>query len=149
MALVRTGIVYVDAQGENVLHVLTTQSGAGTIIADILALSNAAELFDWEAEENSVNGTPTVATYPTVRVNAQLFFQDDTGSIAKLYIPAVVDSIFLPDSVTVDPSAISTLISDCIGNLTAGSGNPVTMFTGGQLWQQRINAIASLQVLNP
>jgi len=149
MALVRTGIVYVDAQGENVLHVITTQSGAGTIISDILALSNADEVFNWEAEETSVSPSPVVAQYPTVRVTCQLLFQDDTGSIAKLYIPAVHGDIFLPDNVTVDPAAISTLIGDCIGNLTAGSGAPVTMFTGGQLWQQKINAIASLQVLNP
>jgi hypothetical protein len=149
MTLVRTGVVFTDAQGENVMHVLTTVSGAGTIISDILGISNADQLFNWEAAETSVSPSPTVATYPTVRVTAQLLFTDATGSIAKLWIPAVKDTIFLPDNVTVDPTAISTLIADCIGNLVAGSGSPVTGFLGGQLFQTKITGIASLQVLNP
>jgi len=141
------GVVWIDSQSENVLHVMTTTAGAGTILSDLAALSNAAPSFQWEGDIVDLSPAPVVATYPSVRVTARLFFTDAaTGSIATLYIPAPKPSILLPDGVTVDPSAITTLITDCIGNLVAGSGNTVTMFTGGQLWQQRISGIASLQV---
>lgn len=149
MAAHRTGVVWIDAQGERVLHVLTTTTGGLTLLSDIKAKSNADQSFNWDAAENVISPAPVVATYPTVRVTAQLLFTDATGSIAKLYIPAPVSSIFLSDGVTVDPAQVATIISDAIGTLLAGSGLPVTMFLGGQLWQQRINALGSLQVFTP
>lgn len=149
MAAKRMGVVYIDAQGERVLHVMTTNTGAGSILSEILALSNADGSFDWEATESVFSPAPVVATYPTVRVSAQLNFSDATGSLAKLYIPAPKNTFFLSDGVTVDPTAITSLIAACNGTLLAGSGSPVTMFLGGQLWQSKISGIASLQVFTP
>lgn len=149
MAATRTGYVWIDAQGERVLHVSTTASGAGSILSQLKALSNADFSFSWEAVEHVFTPSPVAATYPTVRVSAQLNYSDATGSLAKLYIPAPVTGIFLSDGVTIDPTAITALNAAVIGQLLAGSGAPVTAFLGGQLWQQKISGIASLQVFTP
>ncbi|HWT78362.1 MAG TPA: hypothetical protein VN648_06125, partial [Candidatus Methylomirabilis sp.] len=85
----------------------------------------------------------------TVRVTAQLIYRNATGSIAKLWIPAPMAGMFLADGVTVDPTAVAALNLDVLGNLLAGDGTPVTQYVGGQLWQQKISGIASLQVFSP
>lgn len=149
MTAVRTGVIWVDAQGERNLNVITTNSGAATIAANLESLSNAVRSFSWENNEVNFSSIPVVATYPTVRVNAQLIYRDATGSLAKLYIPAPISSIFLTDGVTVDPTAIATLTGNVIGELICGSGNVATAFVGGQLIQTRIAGIASLQVFTP
>lgn len=150
MALTRRGVVWIDAQGENLLHVMTGVSSMSAVQSGLAALSNAGPLFDWEAEEDSFSPAPTSSVYPTVRVQAVLIFQDSsTASIAKLYVPAPLSSIFLSDGVTVDPSAIGSLISAVEGVIVAGSGNPVDTFVGGQIIATKINAIASLQPFSP
>lgn len=149
MAANRLGVVYIDAQGERVMHVITSNANAGILTLDIEDLSNSRREFQWQAGATDFVPAPVVATYPSVRVQAQLIFRDVAGSIAKLWIPAPKSSIFLPDGVTVDPSAIATLISDATGLLLAGSGNPVAAFVGGQLISTKISGVTSLQVFTP
>jgi len=145
----RTAMIWTDAQGENALHVITTAVSGAAIPPDLANLSNAFISSQW-AGTNVIPATSgSTDTYPTVRVTAQLIYRNATGSIAKLWIPAPMAGMFLADGVTVDPTAVAGLNMDVLGNLLAGDGTPVTQYVGGQLWQQKISGIASLQVFSP
>lgn len=146
---VRTGIIWTDPQGESVLHVITSATGAGSIAADLEAKSNAFRSQQFAGTNLHPSSSGTVATYPTVRVTAELIFVNATGSTARIYIPAPQASIFLSDGVTVDPTQITSIISACVGNLLCGDSTPATAFQGGQLLATKLNAIASLQVFTP
>lgn len=149
MAL-RRDLIWVDAQGENVLHIMTGASSMAAIMSNLISFSNADVLDWWEATNNARTPTPTVATYPTVRVQAILEFRSSaTGSAGRLFIPSPKSSIFLSDGVTVDPSAIGALISAVEGVLLAGDSTTVDQFIGGQIYATRTNAIASLQTFTP
>lgn len=152
MSTKRAGIVWVDAQGEQVLHVINTASGVGSIESAIAAKSNAGVVECWEGPLEQFNATPVVAVYPTVRNSAVLLFEDDIGSTARLYVPSPVSSLFDHTGDTVDPSAASSIISAAIGNLQAGSGNTVSIFKGGYLSKAPTRALEStdvVQFINP
>lgn len=149
MANQRRNLVWTDAQGESVLHVISTASGGAAIQSALEGHSNAVVATFWEGTDQETTSSPVVATYPTVRVTTQLIFSNAVGSIAKLYLPSPISSIFLSDKVTVDPLAIGPIIAAALGNLLAGDKTPVTQFVGGQLWQQKITGIASLQAFEP
>ena len=140
----KAGLVWIDAMGERVLHVVTTSAGVGAIETEMQALCNAQVVECWEGLDEIYTVTPSTADYPTTRVTAVLTFADAIGSTAKLYLPAPSSAIFMSDGVTVDPTAISSLITACIGSLVAGSGNTVVSFVGGSAVSTKINAIASL-----
>ena len=139
-------MVWVDAQGEQVLHLIVTASGVSSIRTQLQAISNAVVIEDSEGTIVTFSATPTVAVYPTVRQTAMLQYRDATGSIGRLLVPAPVSSIFLSDGVTVDPAAITALNAAVIGSLLAGSSNPVTAFVGGQLVATRFSGVQSAQL---
>lgn len=146
----RRDLIWIDAQGENVLHILTGASDMAAVQSNLIALSNADVLTFWQAVESIRTPTPSTGIFPTVRVQAVLTFRDSTtGSLARLFIPAPKESIFLADGSTVDPTAIGGLISAVEGTIIAGSGNPVDQFVGGEIFATRTNAIASLQIFSP
>lgn len=124
------------------MQVLDT--GLGTLATEIQAVSNALLREATFGPQNFLSGSPTVATYPTVRQTANLFFRDSTtGATARVYIPAPVSSIFLPDGVTVDPTAITALIAAVVAQVISGSGNLVDQFVGGQLEATRVGLLNS------
>lgn len=138
MTTKRAALVWQDAQGEQVLHLMNTASGVSSIRTQLLLKSNALVSEESEGDLVLTNGTPSVLTYPTVRTNAVLLFKDSrTNSNARLYIPAPLSTVFDGSGDTVDPAAISAIISAAIGNLVAGSGNTVDMFVGGYLGKVR------------
>lgn len=146
----RRDLIWVDAQGENVLHILTGNGSMSAVMSQLIALSNADVLDWWEAANNARTPTPNTGTYPTVRVQALLNFRTSTtGSEARIFIPSPKSSIFLSDGVTVDPSAVSALISAVEGVIIAGDSSVVDQFVGGQIYASRTNAIASLQTFTP
>jgi hypothetical protein len=150
MAFTRRSLIWIDAQGENVLHIVSGNGSLAGVMSHLQALSNAGVSNWWEAPNNALSPTPGTGIYPTVRVQAVLEFRDSTsGSLARLFIPAPLSTIFLGDRTTVDPSAIGGLISAVEGVVLAGSGNPVDQFVGGQIYATRTNAIASLQTYFP
>ena len=123
---------------------LVTNSGLGGIVAALNGVSNAFIREESSGARTSHTGTGTVATYPTVRSTANLQYRDSTtGAMARVYVPAPVSGIFLPDGVTVNPSAISTLNTAVIGAVLAGSGNVVDTFVGGQLEATRVGLLNS------
>lgn len=141
-----------DAQGEQVLNVINTSTGVGAIESALAAQSNAGVVECWEGTLEQFTPTPVVTTYPTVRVNAVLIFQDDIGSTARLYVPAPLDTLFNHAGDTVDPTAAAGIISAALGNLVAGSGNTVTVFKGGYLTKAPVKALEStdvVQMINP
>lgn len=142
----RAAIIWVDAQGEQVLQLIVTVSGVSAIRTQLAALSNAGVKETSEGTIATFTPTTAVATYPTVRQTAQLIYRDAAGSLGRLLLPAPVSSIFLSDGVTVDPAAISSLNAAVIGSLLAGSSLPVAAFVGGQLVPAKIGGVQSAQL---
>jgi len=137
-------LIYVDGQGEETMHMMVLNTGFGSIISAIQAVTNALIRESSIGARSSISGTPVVATYPTVRQTANLLFRDSTtGSTARVYVPAPVAGIFLPDGVTVDPTTITSLITAVTGQVLAGSGNLVDTFVGGQLEATRVGLLNS------
>lgn len=137
-------IIYIDAQSEETMHMQVLDTGFGSLITELQAKSNALIRQTSIGPNTFLSGTPTVGTYPTVRQTANLQFRDSTtGSVARVYIPAPVSSIFLPDGVTVDPSQITALISAVTAQVLAGSGNVVDTFVGGVLEATRVGLLNS------
>jgi len=143
----KAGLIWIDAQGERVLNVVTTQSGVGGIEAALEAASNAVVMECWEGLDEIYSASPTTSEYPTVRVMAVLNFIDGTGSRARLYIPSPQSGIFLSDARTVDPTnaLIAAIITAAVGSLLSGAGNTVTAFTGGEILATKISGIASIE----
>lgn len=140
----KAGVIWVDAQGERVMHVITTSSGVGSIETALGNHSNAGVVECWEGVDEFPTALTSVSTYPTVRATAVLTFRDATGSIAKLFLPAPSSAIFMSDGVTVDPSQISDIISSAVGNLISGAGNTVISFVGGELIATKFSGISTV-----
>lgn len=116
----------------------------GSLIAQLNAVSNAFVREQSIGPRVTNSGSATVATYPTVRQTANLMFRDSgTGSMARVYVPAPISGIFLPDGVTVDPTTITSLIAAVTAQVLAGSGNLVDQFVGGQLEATRVGLLNS------
>jgi len=124
----------VDSGGNNTITLIRTDTGASTIQTDLLALSNADWFNEWEGTLN-LNGSPapTFADYPSVTQQATIIFQCADGTTARVDIPAPQIGIFLSDGVTVDSTMITTLITDCIGNLMSSSLSLATAYLTGFL----------------
>jgi len=142
----RRAIVWQDAQGEQVLHLINTSAGASGIQTALLAKSNAVVVQETEGDLNIVDATPATAQYVSVRNSAVLLFKDSrTNSAGRLYIPAPLPSIFYAGGDEVDPAQIAGIIAAAEGSLLAGSGNTVDMFTGGYLAKGITRALESTE----
>lgn len=141
----RATIVWVDAQGERTLSVIDTSTGVGSIETSMLNHINADHLQCTEGILETYSASPSTSTYNTVRVAAICTFVDSTGSEGSVILYSPKDNIFMPDGDTVDPSSISDLITACVGNLLAGSGNTVVNFKGGRAIRTRLSGIATVQ----
>lgn len=142
----RAGLIWKDAQGEQVLHVITTATGVSSLQTALAAKSNAGVVEEWEGDLNASSPSISPSTYPSVRSVAILLFEDNVGSTARLYIPAPVSSIFNSAGDTVDPAQVTAITSAAIGNLRAGSGNAVTIFKGGFLSKAPTRAVETTDV---
>lgn len=136
-------VVWTDVAGSAALRVIRTASGIGAIEADMKAISNAAIVTCAEGILDVFTTSPVNAQYPLINTSVILIFADGSGSQGRLIIPSPKVSIFMPDNETVDPTTITTLIADAIGNLLSGSGNPVTVFVGGYLYRGRVSGYGS------
>lgn len=127
-------VVWIGAGTGLTITRIRTATGADTILTDMLALSQADYNDKWEGDL-IINGSPAPAggQYPGLTQQALLQFLCADGTAAVLRVVAPSISIFLSDGVTVDPSTISTLITDCIGNLESPTGSLATSFLGGFL----------------
>ena len=123
-----------DAAAGATIKLVRTITGAGTLMSDIVAVSDADWINWWEGTLN-VNGAPapTAAQYQSVGQQAHLVFACADGTSARIDIPAPQIGIFLSDGVTVDATMIATLIADAIGNLLSPSQSPATAYLSGVL----------------
>lgn len=129
----RMSVVWNSADGLSTVRTISTSSGAISILGVLQDFSNAIATQYWESSVTSISETPSTNAYLSVTQIAVLLFADDSGNLARLSLPAPIDSIFLSDGSTVDPSKITSLISACVGSLLTGSGTTVTQFRGGYL----------------
>lgn len=141
----RATYVLVDAQGESVVRVVTTNGGIGAIETAIQAHSNGAIVTCAEGNLEIYSSSPVTGTYSTVRVVARISFLSTTGSLGSVFIDSPNSDIFLSsDPDQVDPTAISDLVSACIGNLICGDGTVASTYQGGQIMRTKLSAIATL-----
>lgn len=128
----RAYVVWIDVNGFTRLTFISTTTGASTIFASMLHQSNA----DWvNFNETGFTTNPTpapvAAQYQNVSETASLMFTTVSGDKCVLQLPAPKASIFLADQMTVDATAIATLLANCIGTLTNNSGSITNAFIGG------------------
>jgi len=133
-------VIWVDANGKNVITRIRTSSDATAIQAAILATSNCDYQVWWEGGEN-VNGSPApvAAQYLPLQPFAELQFQCADLTIATLLLPSPKLSIFYADQATVDPSKIAALIGACTaaGGLVSQSQSPALTYLSGKLLPYR------------
>jgi hypothetical protein len=131
MAAQRRYIVWIDAGGRTRATIPCADPDNATIMAKLQLHSNA-DVQEWfEGPDNLLTPTPVSAAFPDVIDLARLTFTDAFGSLVNLALPAPQSSIFLADSVTVDPSAIADVITACIGHLCSSGGSLVTAYVAG------------------
>lgn len=124
-------IVWIDAGGRTRQTIPCAQPDNSAIMAALENHSNAVVLHWFEGVDNVLTLTPTSAIFPDVRDLARLTFTDSGGSLATIALPAPLANIFLPDSVTVDPTKITDIISAAVGHLCTASGGLVTSYVAG------------------
>src|SRR5579863_2339040 len=119
---------WTDSQGRGRVTLARTLAGATSIENDLNALSQAQ--IDWctQGVYETYTVTPGGGQYPSVNDWVALLFQTTAGTQVRLTLPAPSTSIFQADGQTVNPAMISTLITDCVGNLTDDAGNVVVSF---------------------
>ncbi|SRR6516162_2548711 len=127
-------IVWIGAGTGLTINRIRTATGAGTILADLLAISQADQLNTWEGDL-TINGSPAPGggQYPGLNQIANLVFLCADNTTAQIRLPAPSISIMLADGVTVDSSTITTLITDCVGNLQSPTGSLAVSFLSGRL----------------
>lgn len=124
-------IVWIDAGGRTVATIPCSDPNNSALMA---ALQNhsQADVLDWfEGADNVLSPAPAGGAFPDVRDLARLTFTDAGGSLVNVALPAPTSSIFLADSVTVNPSAIADIIAAATGHLCSSGGGLVTAFVAG------------------
>lgn len=134
MGDVERSIVWIGAGTGLTITRIRTDSGAASIQSALLGHSNA-DFNDWWEGDAHVNSSPAPsnAQYPNLVPPTILNFLCADGTIAVVRLPAAKIGIFLADGVTVDASAITDVITACVGNLRSPSGSLATSFLGGTL----------------
>lgn len=131
MAAQMRSIAWIDAGGRTRQTIPCAQPDNAAIMAALENHSNAVVLHWFEGPDNILTLTPTSAVFADVSDLARLTFTDASGSLATLALPAPQQSIFKPDSVTVDPSAIADIITAAVGHLCTAAGGLVTAYVAG------------------
>lgn len=123
--------IWIDASGKTRQTIVNTATGEASILSQLEALTNAGLVEWWEASATVPAQVGLSAPYPSVRDFVKLIYETPSGEEASITLVAPISSIFLADGMTVDPSAVSTLTTACIGNLQAPSGEVVSAFVAG------------------
>lgn len=140
MTNVNRSIVWVDGAGGSTISLIRALTSASTIETELLAVSNSDWFNEWEGTLNiNLSPAPTIASYQSVSQQATLVFQCADGTTARVNVIAPKLSIFLADGVTVDPTAISSLITACVGTLLSATLSPATAFVSGILGKRPSN----------
>lgn len=129
------GSVWVDITGRTRLTIIKAHTNPCTILNALQAVSNAGVLYNWDGTIDPAIGVATAAQYQAVQQWCELLFQTAAGTLLRLTLPAPPLSILKADKKTVDPAnaGIISLLAQCIGNLSDGSGNTASLYLGGVL----------------
>lgn len=124
--------VWIDANGFTRLTLCNSLVGSSGVQGALLAQSNA-DVLNYLDTTLTVNGAPAPSASQFQRVSdaAGLTFQDASGNLVVLQLPAPVSSIFMADTVTVNPAAIAAIIAAVVGTVVTASGSLVTAYVGG------------------
>lgn len=132
---VSTSTVWIDVTGNLGITRIDTTSGIGPILSAIIGASTGDWYQCWEGPLSVNTPVPPGGQYASVVTRASLLFACADGTQVTLLIPSPDASIFMADGKTVDPTAtaVSTLITACVGLLVGASGSPVSSYVGGYL----------------
>ena len=133
MAVQKRSIAWIDVGGRTRQTIPFCDPDCGALMAALQNHSEATVLEYFEGPVVSLSGTAAGAQYADVAITARLVFQDATGHEAAVSLPSPDVSIFLPDQVTVDPSAITDFLTAAIGHLATSAGTLVTTYKAGTL----------------
>lgn len=135
-------VLWVDANGKQSITRIRTGTGAGGIMAALLAASNGDYALYWESAE-TVNSAPapTAAQYQPLQPAAQLLFVSADATVATLLLLAPKVGVCLADQETINPGNASIVAiigaATAAGGLVSASGSPATAFVGGKLLPYR------------
>jgi class 3 adenylate cyclase len=132
----RRYMAWIDANG---FTRLTLLNGTGallgptltTVQTTLVAQSNADVLNSVENTLTTNTPFPPGAVYRSVGDAAILTFQDGSGNLVDITLPAPLSSVFLADGVTVDSSAIALIIGSVIGTVVTPAGGTVSAYVAG------------------
>lgn len=139
MSVVQSWTVWIDANGQQTVRSLTSQSSTAAVVSALEAYSNATALSFAEGPLVNPGASPSTGAYLSARQVAYLRFTDGAGHVAVVALPSPKSNIFMSDGVTVDPTAIAPLIAACIGVIQTGAGTLVTAFQSGSLGEGSVN----------
>jgi hypothetical protein len=98
---------------------------ANSILTQVKLLTNAAyQGSSGPLQEYGVKQYGTAAAYGSVRMKARLAFQDLSGNLHNLHIPAAKLAVFDTDEQTVKPSAVAALVALMTFSTAPASGTP-------------------------
>lgn len=113
---------------------ITSASGVATLQGAMQSASNAELDNSVAATPTRLGITPVAAVFPDVSDVALLVFDTSVvGGQVMLSIPAPVQSLFVPGTLTVDPSGGigAAVVAAAIGLLSDAAGNAAAAFVSG------------------
>lgn len=133
--LVRRCVEFIDAAGRIFTTILTSRAGAPVSMDNLRLLTTAVTLKFWEGPVvKNAAAAPVDAAYWSVADEAALRFQDSSGSITTLFVPAPKREIFRPDGKTVDETnaLVAAVIAAALTETVVSTTNlPVVSYVGG------------------
>lgn len=104
----------------------------GNLDAELMSISNAGVFQSTGGTVTNVGAFGSVAPFPSVFDVATITFVDGSGNENTLLVPAPQASIFLADTITVDPSVLSAILSAALADGYVNSlGNTPTSVIAG------------------
>lgn len=131
MAHNRAMLIWTDVNGFTRLTTLNNDGDITDILLDLEAKSNASATSRSNGPVDIFAPLTANATYNSVLDSALLSFENGSGGITKLLLPAPKLSIFAADRQTVDPAQIATLIADVLAHGLDSDGNALVSYLGG------------------
>lgn len=122
--------LWVDAAGRETVTLVRTGTTGCPIQAQVIGVSSALPLQDWEGAIDQHSPTPVAGTY-FIGDWAYLTYACADGTSAQIAVPAPLASIFMADGRTVDPTAIAALNAAAIGTLVGYSGSAANAYLSG------------------
>ena len=134
-AIVRREVRWFDAAGRGFRTLLSSRAGAPNTMAGLADITAAVVREWWEGTSVRDPSPPaSSASYPAISDEAVLFFNDVSGSICTITVPAPKRSMFLADGKTVDSSNadVANLIASALEEILNPSNNlPFLQYISG------------------